>query len=84
MTRRLGLPQKAGQILEAMLYHGELPCLEATVVVSTSERQARRVILALLNKGMFTSESSRAPLHLAFPVALASRFLPSLFPEKLH
>jgi len=28
------------------------------------------------------SESSRAPLRLAFPAALASRWMPGLFPDR--
>jgi Fic family protein len=79
---RLGfLPPKSGNILEAVLYRGELPRGEADTVVGTGERQARRVVSALLAKEVLVSESSRAPLRLAFPAALASRWMPGLFPE---
>lgn len=80
---RLGrLPQKAGSVLEAVLYRGELPRADAASVVGTGERQARRVVSALLEGDVLVSESSRAPLRLAFPAALASRWMPGLFPEK--
>jgi Fic family protein len=80
---RLGqLPPKCGSILEAVLYRGELPRGDADIVAGTGERQARRVVLALLNKGVLVSDSSRASLRLAFPAALASRWMPGLFPEK--
>jgi hypothetical protein len=36
----------------------------------------------LLAQGIFVSDSPRAPLRLAFPATLASRWLPGLFPEK--
>lgn len=54
----------------------------AAVVAGTSERSARRVIAALLDAGVLRAESARAPLKLAFPAALAGRWMPGLFPEK--
>ncbi len=80
---RLGqLPPKAGSILEAVLYRGELPRGDADAVVGTGERQARRIVSALLDKEVLTSESPRAPLRLAFPATLASRWMPGLFPDR--
>jgi Fic family protein len=76
------LPQKSGNILEAILYRGELPRADAANIVGTGERQARRVVSGLLEQGVLTSESTRAPLRLAFPAALASRWMPGLFPER--
>jgi Fic family protein len=77
-----GLPPKSGSLLEAVLYRGELPRGGAGAVVGTGERQARRIVAALLEKEVLVSESPRAPLRLAFPAALASRWMPGLFPEK--
>lgn len=80
---RLGrLPPKSGSILEAVLYRGELPRGEAGTVVGTGERQARRTVSALLDKEVLVSDSARAPLRLAFPASLASRWMPGLFPER--
>ncbi|MGH7034783.1 MAG: Fic family protein [Stellaceae bacterium] len=76
------LPPKAKNILEALLYRGELPRGDAAAIVDTGERQARRVVSALVNQGVVTSESTRAPLRLAFPATLTSRWMPGLFPEK--
>lgn len=77
------LPPKSGAVLEALLYRGELPRGDAAAVLGTGERQARRVVSALTEHGVLTSESTRAPLHLAFPAALAARWMPGLFPEKV-
>lgn len=74
------LPPKANNILEALLYRGELPRGEAAAIAGTGERQARRVVSALIDQDVVTSESTRAPLRLAFPAALASRWMPGLFP----
>jgi hypothetical protein len=75
-------PAKSGAILEAVLYRGELPRGDAAGIVGTGERQARRVVSGLTEYGVLVSESSRAPLRLAFPAVLASRWMPGLFPEK--
>ena len=81
---RLGnLPPQSTNVLEAVLYRGELPRGDADTVVGTGERQARRVVAALVEKGVLTSESSRAHLRLVFPAALAARWMPGLFPEKI-
>ena len=80
---RLGhLPPKSGSILEAVLYRGELPRGDAATIVGTGERQARRIVSALIGRAVLKSESPRAPLRLAFPAALASRWMPGLFPER--
>lgn len=81
-TRTGVLPAKAGQILEAIFYRGELPRGDAAAIVGTGDRQARRVVSALIERGVVTSESSRAPLRIAFPATLASRWMPGLFPEQ--
>lgn len=79
-TRADRLPQKSGAVLEAILFRGELPRGDVTTLLQTSERSARRVTSALLDAEILTSESPRAPLHLAFPARLASRWMPGLFP----
>lgn len=80
---RLGnLPPKSGSILQAVLYRGELPRGDVAGVVGTGDRQARRIVSALIEKGVLVSESARMPLRLVFPAALASRWMPGLFPEK--
>ena len=76
------LPPKASSILEAVLYRGELPRADAAGVVGVGERHARRIVSALIQQGVLTSENQRAPLRLVFPAALASRWMPGLFPEK--
>jgi Fic family protein len=80
---RLGeLPPNSGAILEAVLYRGALPRADVPAIVGTSERSARRIVSPLLESGVLRSDNLRAPLHLAFPATLASRWMPGLFPEK--
>ena len=75
------LPQKAGRILEAILYRGELPRGDVPELLGTSDRHARRVVAALVERGVIVSETTRAPLRLTFPARLAPRWMPGLFPE---
>jgi Fic family protein len=76
------LPAQSGSLLEALLYRGEIPRGETQNVFGTGERQARRIVAALLESGALTSDRPTAPLRLAFPAALASRWMPGLFPEQ--
>lgn len=77
------LPPKSGVILEAVLYRGELPRAEIVAVIGTGERQAQRIVAALVKRGVLNAASSRAPLRLKFSATLGSRWMPGLFPEKI-
>ncbi len=76
------LPPKAGNILEVILYKGELLRGEVPTIIGAGDRHARRIVSALIERGVLTSKSSRAPLRLAFPAKLAYRWMPGLFPEQ--
>ncbi len=78
------LPKKSDTILEAVLYRGELPRSEIAGLLDTGNRNARRVTSALLERGVLASDTTRAPLRLAFPAKLASRWMPGLFPERVE
>jgi hypothetical protein len=75
------LPAHASRVLEAVLHRGELPRGEVDAVAGTSARQGRRILAALLGRGVLASDGPRAPLHLAFPAELAQRWMPGLFPD---
>jgi len=81
-TRMGHLSGKSGQVLEAVLYRGALPRGEVAAIVGTTDRQARRIVAGLMECGVLTAETTRAPLKLAFPATLAARWMPGLFPEK--
>ncbi|WP_417827445.1 Fic family protein [Thalassospira sp.] len=76
------LPAKSDLVLKAILYQGELSRRDVADILGASDRTARRVTSALIESGALKSESSRAPLLLAFPAKLAGRWMPGLFPEK--
>ncbi len=76
------LPPQSGVVMRDVLYRGELPRGEVACLLGSSPRHARRITSVLLKRGILVSRSTRAPLRLAFPAELASRWLPGLFPEK--
>jgi len=75
------LPPKSDLVLKAILYQGVLERGEVDSMLGISERAARRITSALLKAGALRSESTRTPLHLAFPAKYAERWMPGLFPE---
>jgi Fic family protein len=81
-TRMNRLPSKTGTVLEAILYRGELPRGEAADLLGLTPRHARRIVSELLARGVLVSKGPRDPLMLAFPAALASRWMPGLFPHR--
>lgn len=76
------LPPRSDMVLNALLYRGELERNEVETLTGTSGRSARRITASLTSTGVIASETTRSPFRLAFPVSLASRFLPGLFPDQ--
>ena len=76
------LPKQAVNLLDALLYRGEIPRGEVKDALNVSDRSARRVISALANHEVVASNTPKGPLHIAFPARLASRWMPGLFPEQ--
>jgi Fic family protein len=76
------LPPSSGRVLEAVLYRGNLPRSAVAGVAGASTRTATRIVSALTEAGVLTSDTPYAPVRLVFPAALAERWMPGLFPEK--
>ena len=49
-------------------------------ITGLGERQARTVLSKLIERGVLSSASHRAPVRLLFPGALAERWFPNLYP----
>lgn len=75
------LPPQSIQILEAILYRGEISRGEMSNILNITDRHARRLTSSLIKKGILISDSPKSPLKLAFPAVLASRWMPGLFPD---
>jgi hypothetical protein len=70
------LPAKSGQVLEAVLFRGALPRGHVSGLLGTTDRHGRRVVSALIERGVLASESTRAPLSITFPTALDAGAVP--------
>jgi len=76
------LPPSSASVLEAVLYRGNLPRSAVASVAGASTRTATRIVSALTEAGVLTSDTPYAPVRLVFPATLAERWMPGLFPEK--
>jgi Fic family protein len=74
------LSSQSLQILEAILYRGEIHKNEIPGILSITDRHARRLTSVLVTQGILISNSTKSTLKLAFPAALADRWMPGLFP----
>jgi hypothetical protein len=74
------LPKRSFTLLREALLSGELDRGRVPGLIDVSERTARRVISALIDRRLLVSESHKAPLRLGFPVDVNERWLPKLYP----
>ena len=81
---RLGqLPAKSTSILEAVLYRGELPRGDAGAVVGAGDVRPGSSFPFSWIRESWCRRIPGPRCGLAFPAALASRWLPGLFPERV-
>jgi Fic family protein len=66
--------------LREALLSGDLKRGQVPRLIDVSERTARRVISALVEKKLLVSESHKAPLRLGFPIDVVDRWFPRLYP----
>jgi Fic family protein len=73
---------KAGLLLDAILYRGEVPRGDVAQILGLSTRYSRDTVAELTQLGVVTSETPYAPLRIVFTAKLAPRWMPGLFPEE--
>lgn len=76
------LDPRAGRLLKALFFRGEIPRAEAGPVMDMghqSKRNARRIVSRLIAEGLAVSESHRAPLRIGFPTHVLRYYFPDLF-----
>ncbi|HMN44035.1 MAG TPA: Fic family protein [Povalibacter sp.] len=74
------LPRRSFALLREALLSGDLDRGRVPRLLDVSERTARRVISALVEKKLLVSESHKAPLRLGFPIDVIERWFPRLYP----
>lgn len=74
------LPKRSYAVLREALLAGELERGRVPQLIDTSERTARRVISALVDKRLLVTGTHKAPLRLGFPIDVVERWFPKLYP----
>jgi Fic family protein len=72
------LDPRVGPLLEAAVLFGRVPRAEVPGLVGTSDRQARRLVRPLVERGLLTGAKD-APLEVAFPLGETERLFPHLW-----
>ena len=67
-------------VLREAVMNGEVERAKIPSLTGYEERGARNVTSGLVERGILTASSHRAPLRLAFPADVAERWFPNLYP----
>lgn len=67
-------------VLREAVMSGEVERSKIPTLTGYAERGARNVTAGLVDRGMLTATTHRAPLRLAFPADVAERWFPNLYP----
>jgi Fic family protein len=67
-------------VLREAVMNGEVERSKIPALTGFEERTARNVTSALVDRGMLTAVTHRAPLRLAFPADVVERWFPNLYP----
>lgn len=67
-------------VLREAVMSGEIERSKIPSLTGYEERGARNVTAALVDRGMLTAVTHRAPLRLGFPADVAERWFPNLYP----
>ena len=70
---------QSAKLLRAVFMRGAIPRGQAQEILSMSERNARRTVSALLDRGLLQSTSHRAPLTIGLPLAVLPYYFPDLY-----
>lgn len=75
----LGRDEREAALLVEAMFMGKIDRSETPRLLGLGERAARKIVAACVEDGLLVSESSRAPLHPAYPVYSAAYLFPQLF-----
>jgi Fic family protein len=75
------LDSTAAFLLRDVLLRGEIARGEATRITGKPVRTASRIVAALLERNLLTSETPKGSLRIAFPAKAAGYYFPRLYPE---
>ncbi len=75
------LDPTAAFLLRDVLLRGEIARGEAARITGKPVRTASRIVAALLERNLLTSETPKGALRIAFPAKTAGYYFPRLYPE---
>lgn len=75
------LDPTAAFLLRDVLLRGEIARGEAARITGKPVRTASRIVAALLDKSLLTSETPKGALQIAFPAKVVGYYFPRLYPE---
>lgn len=81
LTDEKKLKVESKYILTEVMLHGEITRGDAKRVTGLPERSARRVLSALEEEGLVTSQSHKSPVRFSIPPKVVGYFFPDLYPE---
>jgi len=81
LTGEKQLKEESKYILTEVMLRGEISRGDAKRVTGLSERSARRVLSALEDEELVTSESHRSPVRFSIPPKVVGYYFPDLYPE---
>jgi len=70
---------EAAKLLRAVFMRGAIPRGMAVEILNMSERNARRIVSALIENGLLQSKSHRAPLTIGLPIGVLPYYFPDLY-----
>lgn len=70
---------EAAKLLRAAFMRGAIPRGMAVEILNMSERNARRIVSALIKDGLLQSQSHRAPLTIGLPIDVLPYYFPDLY-----
>jgi len=74
------LPRGSLALLREALLAGSVERGRAAELTGYQERRGREILAALLKAGLLVSQGPRAPVRLGFPLEVAERWFPRLYP----
>jgi Fic family protein len=70
---------EAAKLLRAVFMRGAISRGMAAEILNMSERNARRIVSALICDGLLQSQSHRAPLTIGLPISVLPYYFPNLY-----
>ncbi|MCG2758959.1 MAG: Fic family protein [Desulfobacteraceae bacterium] len=74
---------ESAKLLRAVFMRGDIPRGMAVEILNMSERNARRIVSALIEDGLLQSQSHRAPLTIGLPIGVLPYYFPDLYDPSL-